>query len=81
MFSVGLANYTLTTACGGACTFSGPAAIMNIPISGNCSGSCGGPVSGSATGFFVGPQAGGLAVAGNVFGTPAVTFAGAFKRP
>ena len=80
VFSVGGATVTLSTACGGACTFSGPAAIMNLPVSGSCVGSCSSIVSGNATGFLVGPQAKGLAVAGNVFAAPTITFAGAFKQ-
>ena len=80
VMSVGGATVTLSTACGGSCSFSGPAAIMNIPLSGSCTGPCSSIVSGSGTGFFVGPQAKGLAVAGNVFTSPTITFAGAFKQ-
>jgi hypothetical protein len=81
VMSVGGATVTLSTACGGSCSFSGPAAIMNIPVSGSCTGSCASIVSGNATGFLVGPQAAGLAVAGNVFASPTITFAGAFRHP
>jgi hypothetical protein len=82
--SVGGVNYTLSSACGGSCSFPGPAAIMNMALNGNCTGgacSTGSPASSNATGFLVGPQAGGLAVAGNI-SSPAskVTFAGGFKR-
>lgn len=80
VMSVGGATVTLSTACGGACSFAGPAEIMNLPLSGSCVGSCTSIVSGSATGFLVGPQASGLAVTGNVFTSPTITFAGAFKQ-
>jgi hypothetical protein len=82
--SVGGVNYTLSTACGGACSFNGPSAWMNMSLSGVCSGGtcvAATPVAGEATALLVGSQASGLTVAGNI-SSPAstVTFTGAFNR-
>ena len=81
--TVASTNYSLTTLCGGSCTFgSSSSNNINANLTGTCSGgicSTGNSVSGSMSGRFTGVSAGGLAVAGNVGGTN-VTFAGAFKR-
>jgi hypothetical protein len=51
-----------------------------------CTGACTNVTNANASGAFVGPQAGGFAVVGNVFAqnsvtpVPTATFAGAFKR-
>lgn len=85
-FSVGGMNYNLSS-CSANCSMAGPAVVMGtIVLSGTCSGggACSTPSPASANGaaFLLGPQAGGLAVVGNVFAglAPTVTFAGAFKR-
>lgn len=72
-------NYSLTTLCGGSCTFSSP--TMSGNVTGTCSGTgcTGSPVFGFMSGRFTGISAGGLAVAGN-FGGTGITFTGAFNR-
>jgi hypothetical protein len=79
-------TYTLGPTCTSGCTVPGPALIQNMSFAGTCSGPCTTVNSANATGIFVGPQAGGLAVAGNVTSTnstiplPTVTFGAGFKR-
>jgi len=81
--SVGGVNYSLTSACGSSCSFTGPITV-GMSLSGTCTnGACStsAPASATATGFLVGPAAGGLAMAGNITSpAPTATFAGAFKR-
>jgi hypothetical protein len=83
-FAVGGENFTLSSACGGACTFNGATTSMSMSLSGVCAGgACGSSsaISSSATGLLVGTQATGLSVVGTVSSpAPAVTFAGAFKQ-
>lgn len=88
-FSVGGGNFSLnqlvlvnSTPCsGGNCTV--PMGLnQSMNFSATCSGSCTSVTQAIASAAFVGPQAGGYAVAGNVVSNqPTVTFAGAFKRP
>jgi hypothetical protein len=82
--SVGGVNYSLGT-CTSGCTFTNASTVAgNMVISGVCSGgacSTSAPANANAAGIFVGPQAGGLAVAGNVTSlAPTVSFAAGFKR-
>jgi hypothetical protein len=83
-FAIGGEKFTLSSACGGACTFNGATASMSVTLSGFCSGGVcanSSAASGNATGTLVGIQAGGLSVVGTVSSpAPTVTFAGAFKR-
>jgi hypothetical protein len=82
-FNIGLFSYALLS-CTSGCTFTNSSGVAgNMNLSGTCSGGgCGPTASANLAGVFVGPQHGGLAVAGNVFATsaPAATIAGAFKR-
>jgi hypothetical protein len=82
--SVGGVNYTLSSACGGTCVFSGPSAWMNMTLSGVCSGGAclaAAPAQGDVTALLVGPYAGGLTVGGSISSpAPTVTFTGAFAR-
>jgi len=81
-----LATMNLSPCSAGVCTVTA-GAIQNMTFNATCSGSCTSVTQAQATNFFVGPQAAGMAVAGNVASTssttpnPTVTFAGAFKRP
>jgi hypothetical protein len=81
--SVGGVNYSLSS-CTSGCSVGGPALIHNMLLGGACSGgacSTSVPVVANASSIFVGPQAGGLAVAGNIPSpAPTVTFAAGFKR-
>lgn len=84
--AVNSADYSLTSMCGGNCTFVSSAGSRPPDINASLAGTCSGGVyrtesslSGSMSGRFTGVSAGGFAVAGNVGGTN-VTFAGAFKR-
>jgi hypothetical protein len=84
--AVGGASYSLGS-CTSGCTFTNSNPIAGtMSLSGTCSGgACSTGVSafGSASGIFVGPQAGGLAVAGIVspsVAAPSVAFGAAFKR-
>jgi hypothetical protein len=83
-FAVAGESFTLSSACGGACTFKGTTTSMSMTLSGVCSGGIcanSAAASGTATGTLVGNQAGGLSVVGTVSSpAPTVTFAGAFKR-
>jgi hypothetical protein len=83
-FAIGGESFTLSSACGGACTFNGGTTSMSLSLSGICSGGVcanSAAASGNATGLLVGNQAGGLSVVGTVSSpAPTVTFAGAFKR-
>jgi hypothetical protein len=87
-FVPGSGNYSLnslatlnSTACpAGNCSVV-PGIIQNMTFNATCSGGCTSVTSATGTNIFVGPQAGGMAVAGNVISNaPTVTFAGAFKR-
>jgi hypothetical protein len=83
--SVGGVGYSLVS-CTSGCSFTNTSPVAgNMVLSGTCTGpACStGPnvATGNAAGVFVGPQAGGLAVAGSVTSAaPTVTFAAAFKR-
>jgi hypothetical protein len=83
-FAIGGESFTLSSACGGACTFTGAPTSMSMTLSGTCSGGVcanSSAATGNATGLLVGSQAGGLSVVGTVSSpAPTVTFAGAFKR-
>jgi hypothetical protein len=83
-FAVAGENFTLSSACGGACTFKGATTSMSMTLSGVCSGGVcanSSAATGNATGTLAGNQAGGLSVVGTVSSpAPTVTFAGAFKR-
>jgi len=83
-FAVGGESYTLSSACGGTCSFNGATTSMGMSLSGVCTGgSCANSAAAlaNATGLLVGTQAGGLSVVGTVSSpAPTVTFAGAFKR-
>jgi hypothetical protein len=83
-FAVGGVSYNIGS-CAGGCTNPGGNVVWgNMNLTGTCTGgacSTSSAASGNAAGFLLGPQAGGLAVAGNVSSpAPTVTFAGAFKR-
>jgi hypothetical protein len=77
--SVNSVGYSLNT-CASGCSLAGPALIHNMSF--NATSTAGPVLSATATGIFVGPQAAGLAVAGNVQASalPNVSFAAAFKR-
>ena len=77
-------SYSLAT-CSSGCSFSNSSPVAGgMTLSGTCTGgacSASSPATGSTAGIFVGPQAAGLAVAGNVFSpAPTVSFAAGFKR-
>jgi hypothetical protein len=82
--AVGGVSYSLGS-CASGCTFvnSSPTA-GTMSLTGTCSGgacSTSSVAAGAASGVFVGPQAGGLAVAGVVSSpAPSVAFGAAFKR-
>jgi FecR protein len=84
--AVGGVSYSLGS-CTSGCTFTNLNPVAGtMSLSGTCSGgacSTGSTAFGTASGIFVGPQAGGLAVAGIVspgVPAPSVAFGAAFKR-
>jgi hypothetical protein len=81
-FATGGVSYSLTS-CGAGCATL-PTNVLNLSVSGTCSGgSClvSAPASGNLSAAFVGPAAGGFAVAGTISSVaPMVTIGGAFKR-
>ncbi|MBI1943801.1 MAG: FecR domain-containing protein [Betaproteobacteria bacterium] len=83
-FLVGGVSYNIGTCVAGCTNSGGDVVFGNMNLQGTCTGgacSVSSAASGSGAAFLVGPAAGGLAVAGNLFSpAPAVTFAGAFKR-
>lgn len=80
-----LASVNFISCSSGVCTFPPSPVMGNIAFNTTCTGPCNSPAS-SASAIFVGPQAGGLAVAGNVTSSastvplPTVSFGAAFKR-
>jgi FecR protein len=82
--AVGGVSYFLSS-CASGCTFTNSSGVAgNMVLNGICSGGAcatSTPATSNAAGTFVGPQAGGLAVSGQVFSSaPTVTFAAGFKR-
>ena len=82
--SVGGVGYSLSS-CTSGCTFTNTSPVAgNMQLAGTCVGgacSTSAAATGSGAGVFVGPQAGGLAVAGSIFSpAPTVSFGAAFKR-
>jgi hypothetical protein len=82
--TVGSDSFMLSS-CTSGCSFTNSSGVAgNMQLSGTCSGaacSISSPATGSGAGVFVGPQAGGFAVAGQVFSpAPTITFGAGFKR-
>lgn len=83
-FAVGGVSYNISSCTSGCSTSGGSVVMGNLVLQGSCVGgacSTSSSASANAAAFLLGPQAGGLGVAGNTFSPQGtVTFAGAFKR-
>jgi hypothetical protein len=83
-FAVGGVSYNIGSCVSGCSNSGGNVVFGTMALQGTCTGgacSVSSMASGNMAAFLVGPQAGGIAAAGNMFSpAPTVTFAGAFKR-